>query len=376
MTQAQTIADLAQGVSTAQMNGGAVSGLKEKIINGRMEIDQRNGGAAINFTANGGPVYGLDRMQYYSYSISNTGTKGTLQQNAGSVTPPPGFVNYWGLTSSTNLVASATDVHILAQRIEGTNITDMAQGTASAKDFTVTFWVRASQAGSYGGSLFGGGLNYVFQYTIYAANTWERKSILIPGCTTGTWVTNNVTGLNVFLDVGSGTSSKGASGSWGATNLYSVTGGVSVLGTSGATFYITGLSLKAGDCRNEIYNEWRPYALEELLCLRYLPVTDYTYNITGPVAFTVSTGSIRVPCLFKVPARVRATGITMQNATAWTYSTGGVGYVASSPTYYDSTVDQGYATFTLGSAAPHPSIGVTFTNVAPSGKLLWTGCEL
>ena len=68
--------------------------MRNKILNGAMVIDQRNAGASVTPT-NG--QYGLDRWCFNATAAS----KFTAQQNAGSVTPPTGYSNYLGVTSSS-----------------------------------------------------------------------------------------------------------------------------------------------------------------------------------------------------------------------------------------------------------------------------------
>ena len=210
---------------------------KNRIINGDMRIDQRNAGASG--TANG---YTVDRFAYYGSQAS----KGTWQQNAGSVTPPTGFKNYLGFTASSAYSVLSTDLFEIYQLIEGLNCIDLAFGTASASSVTFSFWVRSSLTGTFGGSLANsaGDRAYPFSYTISSANTWEQKSITIAGDTTGTWLTTNGLGIQVRFGLGSGSTYTGTANAWGSTNAIQPTGSVSVVGTSGATFYITGVQLE------------------------------------------------------------------------------------------------------------------------------------
>lgn len=247
------------------LNGGQLSGMREKIINGRMEIDQRNSGAAVTIT-NTGAIYTVDRFwATRSAAISNY----TVQR--GSAPASLGFANYLLLTMGTGVTLGATDYASLGQNVEGLNISDLSWGSASARPVTLSFWVRSSVAGTYSASLRNGAVNrsYIVPYTINSANTFEYKTILVPGDTTGTWAVDNTIGLNVNWDFGAGTTYSTTASSWQAGNYFGLTGGVKLATTTGATFLITGVSLKAGDCRNELYQEWRPYAIEEMLCKRY-----------------------------------------------------------------------------------------------------------
>ena len=237
-------------------------GLKNRIINGAMVIDQRNAGASV--AANG--VYSVDRW----LAISDTSNKWTIQQNAGSVTPPTGFTNYLGCTSSSAYTPISTDYFGPNQRIEGYNIADLNWGSASASPITLSFWVRSSLTGSFGGSIQNSSQNrsYAFPYTISSANTWEYKTITITGDTSGTWFTTSGIGFVVHFSLGAGSSRVGTANTWtGTSNVFAPTGSVNVVATNGATFYITGVQLEKGSTATSF--DYRPYGTEFMLCQRY-----------------------------------------------------------------------------------------------------------
>jgi hypothetical protein len=240
-------------------------GFKNRIINGAMMIDQRNAGASTTPTNTSSQVYCLDRWATYG----SVASKFSVQQNAGSVTPPVGFTNYLGITSLSAYTPSSGDQIFLQQYIEGNNVADLAWGTANAQAVTLSFWVRSSLTGTFGGALVNsnGSRSYAFTYTISVANTWEQKSITITGDTTGTWLTNNSTGIQCYWNLGCGSTYSKTAGSWGTGNIQNATGSVSVVGTNGATFYITGVQLEKGSTATSF--DYRPYGTELALCQRY-----------------------------------------------------------------------------------------------------------
>jgi len=242
----------------------SVTSFKNRIINGAMVIDQRNAGASTTNLA-ASVTYSLDRWLTYGTSAS----KFSIQQNAGSVTPPVGFINYLGITSLAATTPAATDEYVLQQRIEGLNVSDLAWGTANAKTITLSFQVYSSLTGTFGGALTNSAANriYVFSYSIPTANTWTTISITIVGDTSGTWLTTNGLGIKLIFDLGVGTTYKGTAGSWGSTYYDGVTGGVNIIGTNGATFYITGVQLEKGSTATSF--DYRPYGTELFLCQRY-----------------------------------------------------------------------------------------------------------
>jgi len=244
-----------------------------RIINGAMAIDQRNAGASV--TATGSP-FSVDRWQ----TIVSQASKFTIQQNAGAVTPPVGFTNYVGVTSSSAYSVLTGDYFILNQTVEGFNIADLGWGTANAKTITISFWVRSSLTGTFGLALSNQDWNYSYpaSYTISVANTWEYKTVTIAGPTAGTWNTNNNGGVRVQFGLGVGSTYNGTAGSWAAAQYLGTTGATSVVGTNGATFYITGVQLEVGSTATSF--DYRPYGTEFDLCRRYYEQWDYN-NGTG-----------------------------------------------------------------------------------------------
>jgi hypothetical protein len=257
-------ADVIQTSTTGGILGaGNASIMKNRIINGAMVIDQRNAGASVTPTVDG--QFSVDRWQV---SIS-AASKFSMQQNAGSVTPPAGFTNYLGITSLSAYSVSAGDYFILQQKIEGFNIADLDFGKSTAKTITISFWVRSSLTGTFGGALSNSAINrsYPFTYTISSANTWTQISITIAGDTSGTWLTTNGVGMYVQLGLGVGTTYSGTAGSWAGAYYASATGATSVVGTNGATFYITGVQLEVGSGATGF--EYRIYGTELQNCQRY-----------------------------------------------------------------------------------------------------------
>jgi hypothetical protein len=288
------------GEVTARVNGSDVFnassnfGFKNRIINGAMVIDQRNAGASVT-PASG--AYTLDRWQYEASQAS----KFTVQQNAGSVTPPAGFKNYLGMTVASAVTVGASDFFILEQRFEGLNVYDLAWGTASAAPVTLSFWVRSSLTGTFSGGLANSDYSraYVFSYTISAANTWEQKTITIAGDTTGTWLTTNGIGIQLRLSLGAGSTYSASAGSWGTTVAWNVTGGVSLVGTSGATFYITGVQLEKGSTATSF--DYRPYGTELALCQRYFQIVR-NGNMLGNSTTGVIVNSMLSPTMRATPS--------------------------------------------------------------------------
>ena len=301
---------------------------KNRIINGNMVIDQRNAGASVTPASN--PTYTLDRW-VYTYSQNS---KFSVQQNAGSVTPPTGFTNYIGFTSLAATSLGSTDYFILRQMVEGFNTADLDFGKATAKTITLSFWVRSSLTGTFGGAISNSGesRNYPFTYTISAANTWEQKSVTLAGDTSGTWLTNNGIGIELSIGLGVGSTYSGTAGAWTSSLVVGATGATNVAGTNGATFYLTGVQLEVGTQATTFTTAGGSYGAELALCQRYY------YGLSGsgiPIMIGQAYTTSAVIGAFVTPTEMRAIPtLSYNNLNAWT-STGS----ASSATTW--TIDSG-----------------------------------
>jgi hypothetical protein len=305
---------------STQLTAPSGFGFKNRIINGDMRIDQRNAGASV--TVGASDNYITDRWMLQSSQAS----KFSAQQNAGAVTPPAGFVNYLGATSLAATSVGAGDYFSIQQRIEGLNCSDLAWGSANAQSVTLSFWVRSSRTGAFGGSLRNnvGNRSYPFSYSISEANTWEYKTINIAGDTGGTWLTTNGIGITVTLGLGVGSTYSGTTGSWSSNNYVSATGATSVVGTSGATFYITGVQLEKGSTATAF--DYRDYGRELIMCQRYYEImgdgnTQFAGITTSSIAsFGYGWPTVSSQIVFAVQKRVAPTFVIITSLGSGSYS--------------------------------------------------------
>ena len=361
--------------ATTQNTSAFYGGLafRNRIINGAMVIDQRNAGAVVTPTS---AQYTLDR---YKFDVTQT-AKLTTQQNAGSVTPPVGFSNYLGITSSPSAYSVLIgDYFLLSQAIEGFNFADMAWGAANAKTVTLSFQVYSSLTGTFGGAITNSAQNrsYPFTYSIPVANTWTSISVTIAGDTSGTWIgaTNGV-GLRVYWNLGTGATYSGTAGAWAGATYFSATGATSVVGTANATFYITGVQLEKGSTATSF--DYRPYGTELALCQRYLPAFVATaINATLPfsgcgVNATNQAGVFK----FDVQARTPPTGVTVSSASHFSSSRPSTGVtVATAVAFAASSTEACQFQISAASGLVADVPYLLYANSA-SGVMLFTGCEL
>jgi len=302
------------GTSVAGSNLGAgnASIMKNRIQNGAMTIDQRNAGASVTPT-NG--LYVTDRWKF----LLTQASKLTAQQSS---TAPTGFNNSLLVTSSSAYSIGSGDAFVLQQFIEGFNFADLGWGTASAKTVTLSFQVYSSLTGTFGGSIVNNAIDrsYPFSYTVSAANTWTTVSVTIAGDTSGTWVgaTNGI-GARINFGLGVGSTLASTAGSWAAGYYLSATGATSVVGTSGATFYITGVQLEVGSSATGF--EYRQYGQELALCQRYcetLIIGAASLDILS--ASWTANGNQSSNWTFNTTKRATPT-ITLGSGTSWANTT-------------------------------------------------------
>jgi hypothetical protein len=296
--------------NSTQTTAATGFGFKNRLINGSMVIDQRNAGASVTPTDG---QYTLDRWQAFQAVAG----KYTVQQNApslGSVTPPVGYTNYLGCTSASAYTVGSSEYFFVSQSLEGFNTADLAWGTANAAAVTLSFWVRSSLTGTFGGVIkqFSNTRSYPFTYTISSANTWEQKSITITGDTSGTYATGNTGSIRLIFSLGAGSTLSGTAGSWSGASYTSATGATSVVGTSGATFYITGVQLEKGSTATSF--DYRPYTTELQLCQRYYyrivsEASFGRFGIANNLSTTIATAIVQYPVKMRaIPTALEQSG--------------------------------------------------------------------
>ena len=357
--------------ATSGPTSSQLAGNRNKIINGAMMIDQRNAGAATANTISG---YVVDR-----WAVQQTTTgKLIAQQNAGSVTPPTGFTNYFGVTSQSAYATGAGDQFLIQQPIEGYNLADLAYGTASAATITLSFWVRSSLIGTFSGYLLiydptSTFRSYAFTYVIPTANTWTQISTTITGNTANAFgSTTNGLGAWLRFNLGAGANYIGTANSWQSGNNGFVSGSQSIVGTNGATFYITGVQLEKGATATPFEN--RLYGTELALCQRYLPVTYGGSNLVTAIGQCYSTTAAFIVFPFNVLPRTTPTGVTL-GASVGSYATSnatGGNTTLTGLVFGQGGANAGGLTATVASGLVAGNATYFFT----PANIYWTGCEL
>lgn len=324
--------------ASVQATAATGFGFKSRIINGAMVIDQRNAGASVNPSTG---AYTLDRWDGGGVHDGVVG----FQQVSDA---PTGFSASLKVTVSTADTSLGTTQYIRAgQMIEGLNLFDFAWGTAGASSVTLSFWVKSSLTGTFGGYVTNSAENrwYVFSYTVSSANTWEQKTITIAGDTSGTWLATNGIGLRMYFSLGAGSSRLGTAGSWGATSYLAPTGQTNVLATIGNTWAVTGVQLEKGSTATAF--DYRPYGTELALCQRYYwrETAGALYSGFAMSVIESTTSSSGMVRSLPVPMRAIPTG-GQSGCRLWDGSAGPA--VTSSGTNWSSLNTWGFAMIASG----------------------------
>ena len=292
------------GINT--INGGQISGFRNKIINGDMQVSQVNGGTAV--TSVNAFSWPIDQWTL----TSSPPSKITVQQ---VLDAPTGFKYSTKLTVAATVIPAAGDVFGFSQQIEGQNLIDLSLGSAAAATIAVSFWVKGSIAGNFGMRIgnFNSGMTTRNYLTIIPVTTvWTKQTVVLPGDVSGAWATDNTSGLQVAFDLGCGTTYQSAAlNSWQVGNFLNTAASVKFVSQAvGSTLNITGVQLEQvspGATQGTAF-EHVSYADQLRWCQRYLPCFMVgNYSLVLQALDTVSAyGS---PLTFPVKTRVPVTGL-------------------------------------------------------------------
>ena len=342
MTKAAELAKMGEVLTNSQ-----IGGRRNMIINGSQMIAQRGTGAVTSNVS-----YPVDRWQI----TNSSGASISVQQNS-DVPSGEGFAfcTKYTVTTADSGVTGTEDA-LFRQHIEGQDITQLAWGTSSAKTVTLSFYVKSSLTGTFGGALKNSDNSraYPFTYTISSANTWEHKTITIVGETSGTWLSTNGIGVRVVFSMGSGSDRLGTAGAWNSNNNDGATGQVQVVETLNATWQITGVQFEVGKATPF---EHRSYGEELALCQRYFQVHNETSDSNALYTFAMmrwSTNTGFFSWTLKQDMRAEPTATILDNDG--TSPTGNAGVVSGNNNTDDVTAGNftlkqahdGVATFTVG----------------------------
>jgi hypothetical protein len=273
------------------LNGGALAGFRNRIINGDMRIAQRG----TSFAAITSQAYSLDRWIWGQ----NGAMACTVSQS--SDVPNDTFQSSYKVDVTTVDTSIATgDFADISQSIEGYNVRDLIGTT-----FTVSFWVKSPKTGVHCVAFRNAGptpdRSHIKEYTVTTANTWEYKTLTVSGglITTGTWDWTNGAGLLINFTLTCGTTFQTTADTWQTGNFIATANQVNVMDNTSNDFFLTGVQLEPGSVATPF--ERRPIGTELALCQRYF-CQQRAHAQSPAIGFTI------VPIYF--PVAMRATPTT------------------------------------------------------------------
>jgi len=312
--------DVAQGLTTTQQVQGrqniyaapldalSYSGLQ---INGSMEVSQENGNAQVSL-ANGGALYIIDQwLAQYQNASAVVRASGANPPNS----PGPfglAFTSVLTMQATTAFgTAAASDIARLFQYVEGYRWSRLGFGNASAQPVTIGFWIYASIAGNASVAVVNNAANrsYVVDVAVNSPLTWEWKTVTIPGCTDGTWLTTNGIGAIVNIGLGCGTTFQTPTpATWQTGQFFSTVNSTRFFTTANNFVQITGVVILPGTeapsaARSPLI--MRPFDQELTLCKRYWQIVPYHMYIA-----TAAAGQTAVNTLTFTEMRIAPSPIT------------------------------------------------------------------
>jgi hypothetical protein len=258
-----TLPDTQGTLATTNQLGGR----RNLIINGAMQVAQRN----TSVTVSDGSNEGYSTVDRFNFQV--TGLTGVAYTASQSTDAPDNFSNSLKLDCTTAASLVATTNTRFYQRIEAKNLQHLGYGTSGAKSLTASFWVKSNKTGSYGLWFYNvdAGRAISRLYTIDSADTWEYKTVTIPGDTSGSIDNDSGYGLEMrfAIAMGSDVTSGTLATNWGSpVNANRHAGHNANIGLSTDDYWqITGVQLEVGSVATPF--EHRSYGEELALCMRY-----------------------------------------------------------------------------------------------------------
>ena len=365
----------AAGVTCTSLNGGQLAGRRNIVINGGMKVAQRSTSVTGLGATTG--YYVLDRFR----TPMSTSGRFTMAQVADG---PAGFAKCMKITTTTaDTSIAATELLIFEQRIEGQDVQQLQKGTATAKQVTVSFYVKGNAAATYVCELYDHDNTRNITQSFTVTTDWRRIELTFAADTSDPLDDDNAVSLsaNIWLHAGSNrTSGTFVSNTWAdvnETNRCAVSNFTSIFDSTNRTFFLTGVQVELGSTATEF--EHRSYGEELALCQRYLPAfnAESTTDTFATGTFTSNAiAFINYP--FLVEPRVTPTGITISTvAHVQLYGPGGGTSAASGFIFNGGTCKKLGRLQVNGTGTPYtPGQGAEVFSNDATLQLLWTGCEL
>jgi len=237
---------------------------KNLIINGAMQVAQR--GTSVAWASNG--YLTCDR---WHHSINNSAGRFTSKQTADSPDGLGGKCLELDVTTADTSIAS-NELVVLAYRFEGQDVQQLAKGTAGAKKFTVSFYVKGNGNATYMCEFFDRTNTRLIHQQFSVTSSWSRVTLTFNNETSNGTINNDNShefDMQLWLHAGSDfTSGSYTANTWsGQTNANRAVGISSLFSSTDNFFKITGVQLEVGSVATDF--EYLSFADELRRCERY-----------------------------------------------------------------------------------------------------------
>lgn len=287
------------------------------IINGAMQVAQR-GTSTASITSGG--YYTADRFGTTPSSL------GTWTQSVENDAPTgSGFRKSLKMLCTTaDASPAAGDLLVIMQVLEGQNVQQFLKGTASAKQFSLSFWVKSNVTGTYIVELYDNDntRSVSASYTVSASATWEKKTITFPADTTGAFDNDNAGSLTCQWWLGAGTTytSGTLATTWGTpTSANRAVGQTNLAAATNNYWQVTGVQLEAGAVATPF--EFEDYGMTLAKCQRYYWRSSGTTD--QPIIYHSATAFSTSVALWALvnPVEMRAAATSIETANLGVYDT-------------------------------------------------------
>ena len=312
MTKAAELAKMGEVITNSQ-----IGGRRNIVINGAMQVAQRGTSSTGNTSG------GYKTVDRFKFDLTNLGTHTFAQ----STDAPTGFKTALRVDCTTaDASPAAGDLLYCTTGLEGQDLQQLKKGTSSAEKITISFYVKSNKTGTYVLEIYDNDntRHIANTYTISSADTWEQKTIIFAGDTSGAFDNDNAGSMYLFWWIGAGTNYTSGSTptSWASVTTANRAAGlnVNIADNTANDWAITGVQLEVGSQATPF--EHRSFGEELALCQRYYQdpkLTSGNYLWLHPIT-TDSTGGYRRGS-FKLPTAMRADPtVTVTGATNGTFS--------------------------------------------------------
>ena len=254
-------------LGSLDVGGGQISGRRNIIINGAMNVAQRS--TSVTGIGASSGYFTCDRWQ-----IGASNTAGRLTQTQTADGPNGISANCLKLDCTTADTSIASNEYLyIAQNLEGQDVQAIGKGVTGAKQVTLSFYVKANAAFTFVAEIQDLDNGRIIAKSYATTTDWVRHEMIFDADTddgSSPFDDDNGASLavNFWLHAGSNYTSGTLNTSWeNRTDANRYVGGDSFFSSTDNNFFITGVQLEVGSVATPF--EHRSFGEELALCERY-----------------------------------------------------------------------------------------------------------